>query len=224
MIRVRRHYDLRSNNLDIESLGAIAEDVAKLHIFGLQLGIRKFTLDMKPKFRTGTDTDMDVYYSIRQYDELSHEVVGAINLRFFTKHFSCVVKMEAVATARFAYEPYVDKLKTYLYTYMARTIEHNDILLRLKLLKLPDTIVTLHPVEPTVFMVREESFSWRDTYDTKGSLSRIPLAEAKTSENLWAASYGIVNETTRTRDDLDNEVFLRHRADIQQRELKARGG
>lgn len=222
---MRRHYDLQSNNLDIESLGAIAEDVAKLHIFGLQLGIRKFTLTMKPKFRTGTDTDMNVYYSIRQYDEVRHEVVGTMDLRFFTKHFSCVVKVEAVASARFSYEPYVEKLKEYLYTYMARMVEHNDILLRLKLLKLPDTIITMHPVEPTVFMVREEAFTWIDAFDNnKGSLSRISAKEAAASECLWAASYGIVNEDVRPKDKLDNEEFLRHMADIQQRELRIKGG
>ena len=223
---MRRIYDLRSNNVDIESLGAIAEDVAKLHIFGLQLGIRKFTLSMKPRFRMGKsdETDMDVYYSIRQYDEMSHEIIGAMNLRFFTKRFTCDVKMEAVASARFNYEPYVEKLKIYLYTFMARTVEHNDVLLLLKLLKLPDTIVTLHPVEPTIFMVREEAFTWRDIFESKGSLSRIPMTEAATSECLWAASYGIVEEEKRPKDDLDNEEFLRHMADIQQRELRAKGG
>ena len=221
---MRRHYDLRTNNLDIESLGAIAEDVAKLHIFGLQLGVKKFTLTMKPKFRVGTDTDMNVYYSIRQYDEMHHEVVGEMNLRFFTKHFSCVVRVEAVASARFNYEPYVEKLKAYLYTYMARMVEHNDILLRLKLLRLPDSIMTMHPVEPTVFMVREESFSWSKELESSGSLWRIPIKEAATSDCLWAASYGIVNESDRPKDDLDNAEFMKHVADIQQRELRVKGG
>ena len=73
-----RRFDLRSNQIDIETLGAVAEDVAALHISGLQLKLHRFTLTMKPKFRMVKDDALDVYYSIRRYDESHHEVFASL--------------------------------------------------------------------------------------------------------------------------------------------------
>ena len=151
--------NLISNRIDVETIAAIAEDVAEYPVAKLNLTTSKFDLVLldpyvKPVAVPTIAIDFDI-----DADGAFHKITMDARVQFSAKSRVFEIRFEGIGSAIYTNIVYDALLKNYLYSYMVGLIESEPSIRVLKVLPMPKRLPTMKPVNDWEAPMQEQHYA-----------------------------------------------------------------
>lgn len=161
MMKRLKCLDLRDNSIDVSSIGLIAEDVGKYHIYNLKFGIQDFYLLIEKHRKHVTRSTVEVTFSMTDIGENGHKIDMDGLIYFFHNGALYSIHAKLTSYAEYDYKPYDTKIQDYLYTYFVSLIENNNDICWFVNFKMPDSLASYYPTEEWDILT-QKTYHWID--------------------------------------------------------------